>query len=120
MIRLRKKEGTPLADGLYVIFRGMYQIRLRGTQECISAVSSFEELVRCGNLLIKRYRTVEQLRRVLSACEYNPKAPEPELIRRKYEEHIAVEDDLQRDWYNSLDVGEEDIHRTIRKRVELK
>ena len=47
MISLKKKiQGTPLIDGLYVRFKGLYQIRLKDTHECMSAVSTYEDLVR--------------------------------------------------------------------------
>ena len=121
MIRLRKKEGTPLIDGMYVIFQGLYQIRLKGTQECMSAVSTVDDLVRCGRLLIKRYGTVEHLRKLLSKCEYSTKVPEQELVRRQYEETYAVEADLHKEWYNALAVGQvETERRGARKRIELR
>ena len=121
MIRLRKKEGTPLIDGMYVVFKGLYQIRLKGTQECMSAVSTVDDLVRCGRLLIKRYGTVEHLRKLLSKCEYSTKVPEQELVRRQYEETYAVEADLHKEWYNALAVGQvETERRAVRKRIELR
>ena len=121
MIRLRKREGTPLIDGMYVIFQGLYQIRLKGTQECMSAVSTVDDLVRCGRLLIKRYGTVEHLRKLLSKCEYSTKVPEQELVRRQYEETYAVEKDLYKEWYNALSVGQvETERRGSRKRIELR
>ena len=121
MIRLRKKEGTPLIDGMYVIFQGLYQIRLKGTQECMSAVSTVDDLVRCGRLLIKRYGTVEHLRKLLSKCEYSTKVPEQELVRRQYEETNAVKKDLYKEWYNALAVGQvETERRGSRKRIELR
>ena len=120
MIRLRNKEGTPLIDGMYVIFQGLYQIRLKGTQECMSAVSTVDDLVRCGRLLIKRYGTVEHLRKLLSKCEYK-KVPEQELVRRQYEETRAVEKDLYKEWYNALAVGQVETERKgARKRIELR
>ena len=121
MIRLRKKEGTPLIDGMYVIFQGLYQIRLKGTQECMSAVSTVDDLVRCGRLLIKRYRTVEHLRKLLSEGEYSFKMSEQELVRRQYEETNAVKKDLYKEWYNALAVGQvETERRSVRKRIELR
>ena len=122
MIRLRKKEGTPLIDGMYVIFQGLYQIRLKGTQECMSAVSTVDDLVRCGRLLIKRYGTVEHLRKLLSEGEYNFKMSEQELVRRQYEETNAVKKDLYKEWYNALAVGqvETERRRGSRKRIELR
>lgn len=122
MIRLRNKEGTPLIDGMYVIFQGLYQIRLKGTQECMSAVSTIDDLVRCGRLLIKRYGTVEHLRKLLSKCEYSTKVPEQELVRRQYEETNAVEKDLYKEWYNALAVGQVETERRIgsRKRIRLR
>lgn len=121
MIRLRKKEGTPLIDGMYVIFQGLYQIRLKGTQECMSAVSTVDDLVRCGRLLIKRYGTVEHLRKLLSKCEYSTKVPEQELVRRQYEETRAVEVDLHKEWYNALAVGQVETERKgERKRIRLR
>lgn len=121
MIRLRKKDGTPLIDGMYVIFKGLYQIRLKDTQECISAVGSFDQLIEMGKLLVKRYGTVEYLRKLLSKCEYTTKVPEQELVRRQYEETHAVEKDLYKEWYNALAVGQvETERRSVRKRVELR
>ena len=121
MIRLRKKEGTPLIDGMYVIFKGLYQIRLKGTQEVMSAVESFDQLVEVGKLLIKRYDTVEHLRKLLSKCEYSTKVPEQELVRRQYEETNAVKKDLYKEWYNALAVGQvETERRGTRKRIELR
>ena len=121
MIRLRKKEGTPLIDGMYVIFQGLYQIRLKGTQECMSAVSTVDDLIRCGRLLIKRYGTVERLRRLLSEGEYSFKLSEQELVRRQYEETNAVKKDLYKEWYNALAVGQvETERRGARKRIRLR
>ena len=121
MIRLRKKEGTPLIDSIYVIFQGLYQIRLKGTQECISAVGSFDQLLGAGKLLVKRYGTVEYLRKLLSKCEYSTKVPEHELVRRQYEETNAVKKDLHKEWYNALAVGQvETERRSVRKRIELR
>ena len=121
MIRLRKKEGTPLIDGMYVIFQGLYQIRLKGTQECISAVGSFDQLIGVGKLLVKRYGTVEYLRKLLSKCEYSTKVPEHELVRRQYEETNAVEADLHKEWYNALAVGQVETERKgARKRIRLR
>ena len=122
MIRLRKKEGTPLIDGMYVIFQGLYQIRLKGTQECMSAVSTVDDLVRCGRLLIKPYGTVEYLRKLLSEGEYSFKMSEQELVRRQYEETNAVKKDLYKEWYNALAVGqvETERRRGSRKRIELR
>ena len=122
MIRLRKKEGTPLIDGMYVIFQGVYQIRLKGTQECISAVGSFDRLIEVGKLLVKRYGTIEYLRRLLSKCEYSTKVTEQELVRRQYEETNAVKKDLYKEWYNALAVGqvETERRRGSRKRIELR
>ena len=121
MIRLRKKEGTPLIDGMYVIFQGLYQIRLKGTQECMSAVSTVDDLVRCGRLLIKRYRTVEHLRKLLSEGEYSFKMSEQELVRRQYEETNAVKKDLYKEWYNALTTGQVETERkSVRKRVSIR
>ena len=121
MISLRKREGTPLIDGMYVIFQGLYQIRLKGTQECISAVENFDQLIEVGKLLIKRYGTVEHLRKLLSKCEYSTKVPEQELVRRQFEETYAVEKDLYRKWYGTLAVGQvETERRGVRKRIELR
>lgn len=121
MIRLRKKEGTPLIDGMYVIFQGLYQIRLKGTQEVMSAVSTVDDLIRCGRLLIKRYGTVERLRRLLSEGEYSFKLSEQELVRRQYEETNAVEKDLYKDWYNALTTGQVETERkSVRKRVSIR
>ena len=122
MIRLRKKDGTPLIDGMYVTFQGLYQIRLKGTQECISAVESFDRLIEAGKLLVKRYGTVEHLRKLLSKCEYSTKVPEHELVRRQYEETNAVRRDLYKEWYNALAVGQVETERKrgSRKRIELR
>ena len=121
MIKLHKKGKTPLVDGLYVVFKGLYQIRLKDTHECISAVESTDKLVRVGKLLIKRYGTVENLRRMLSQCEYNTKLSEQELVRRQYEEKNSVEKDLYKEWYNALAVGQvETERRGARKRIELR
>ena len=121
MIRLRKKEGTPLIDGMYVIFQGLYQIRLKGTQECMSAVSTVDDLIRCSKLLIKRYGTVERLRKLLCEGEYSFKMSEQELVRRQYEETNAVKKDLYKEWYNALAVGQvETERRGTRKRIELR
>lgn len=121
MIRLRKKEGTPLIDGMYVIFKGLYQIRLKDTQECMSAVSTVEDLVRCGKLLIKRYGTVERLRKLLSESEYSFKMSEQELVRRQYEETNAVEKDLYKEWYRTLTAGQVETERKgKRKRIVLR
>ena len=118
MIRLRNREGTPLIDGMYVTFKGLYQIRLKGTQECISAVESFDRLVEVGKILVKRYGTVEHIRKLLSKCEYSTKVPEQELVRRQYEETNAVKKDLYKEWYNALAVGQgETERRGTRKRV---
>ena len=121
MISLRRKEGTPLIDGMYVIFQGLYQIRLKGTQECISAVESFDRLIEVGKLLVKRYGTVEHLRKLLSKCEYSTKVPDQEFVRRQYEETYAVEKDLYKEWYNALAVGQvETERRSVRKRIQLR
>ena len=121
MIKLRKKEGTPLIDGMYVIFRGLYQIRLKGTQECISAVSTVDDLVRCGRLLIKRYGTVEHLRKLLYEGEYAFKMSEQDLVRKQYEETNAVKKDLYKEWYKALAEGQiETERRGTRKRIKLR
>ena len=122
MIRLRNKECTPLIDGMYVISKGLYQIRLKDTQECISAVESFDRLVEVGKILIERYISVERIRKLLSKCEYSTKVPEQELVRRQYEETNAVKKDLYKEWHNALAVGqvETERRRGSRKRIELR
>lgn len=101
-ISLKKKTGTPLIEELYVVHKRQYQIRLKDTQECMSAVSTYEDVVKCGKLLCERYGTAENLRRLLSQCEYPQTPAEHEKIRRDYEQTIALEDDLYKRWYNDV------------------
>lgn len=98
-ISLKKKTGTPLIEGLYVVHKRQYQIRLKDTQECMSAVSTFEDVVNCGKLLCERYGTVENLRRLLGQREYLQTPAEHEKIRRDSEQTQALEDDLYKKWY---------------------
>lgn len=118
MISLRKREkGTPVIDGLYVIHQGhMYQIRVRDTQEVLSAVSTIEDLVRCGRNLIKKYQTIECMRRRLSQCEYSTNVPEQELIRRKYSQERALEGELQKEWYSALTGIETEVKEVCKQK----
>ena len=110
-----------LINSLYVIHKGLYQIRLKGTQEVISAVGSFSDLLSVSNLLLKKDKTIDNLKEKLSECEYAMNVPAQELVRRKYEETNAVEKDLYKNWYNTLtrsDTCERDVK--VRKRVKIK
>lgn len=99
MISLKKRlQGTPLIDGLYVRLKGLYQIRLKDTQECMSAVSTYEELVKCGKTLCERYGTVENLRKLLSRCEYSAKPSEVDFIRISAEQEKNLESELYKEW----------------------
>lgn len=120
MISLRKREkGTPLIEGLYVVRQGhMYQIRVQDTQEVLSAVPTVEDLVKCGKVLIKRYQTIECLRRRLSQCEYR-KVPEQELIRREYSQKRALEGALQQEWYSALTGIKTEVKEVNKKRKKL-
>ena len=107
MVKLKRKNvvfaDTPLIEGLYVTKGGsMLQIRLKEIQVVMSAVSTFEELVRCGKLLVERYKTVENLRKKLAESEYANKVPEQELIRRQFDETQALESELQKNWYKAV------------------
>lgn len=103
MISLKKKiQGTPLIDGLYVRFKGLYQIRLKDTHECMSAVNTYEDLVRCGKTLCERYGTIENLRKLLSRCEYSPKPNEVEFIRISSEQDRNLESDLYKRWVDDV------------------
>lgn len=128
MVKLKRKNvvfaDTPLIEGLYVTKGGsMLQIRLKEIQVVMSAVSTFEELVRCGKLLVERYKTVENLRKKLSESEYANKVPEQELIRRRLDETQALESKLQREWYTAVTaqsvVGTE-VKKDRPKRVSIK
>ena len=120
MIRLKKKNvefaDTPLIEGLYVIKDGsMLQIRIRESQVVMSAVTEFEELVRCGRLLVERYRTVERLRKKLAEGDYINKVPEGELVRRCSEEKQALVSKLQKDWYKAVTGESEEVKEKIPK-----
>lgn len=128
MIKLKRKSvvfaDTPLIEGLYVTRGGdMLQIRLKGEQTVMSSVSSFEELVKCGKLLVKRYKTVENLKRKVSECEYSGNISEQELIRRQFSENQAITSELQRKWYEAVseeEIVETQVKTTKPKRVKLK
>lgn len=128
MVKLKRKNvvfaDTPLIEGLYVTKGGsMLQIRLKEIQVVMSAVSTFEELVRCGKLLVERYKTVENLRKKLSECEYSNKVSEQELIRRQFDETQALESELQREWYTAVTtqpVVETEVKKDRPKRVGIK
>lgn len=128
MVKLKRKNvvfaDTPLIEGLYVTKGGsMLQIRLKEIQVVMSAVSTFEELVRCGKLLVERYKTVENLRKKLSECEYSNRVPEQELIRRQFDETQALESELQKNWYKAVTekpVVETEVKVKRPKRVTLK
>ena len=130
MVKLKRREvlyaDTPLVEGLYVTKGGsMLQIRLKEIQVVMSAVSTFEELVRCGKLLVERYKTVENLRRKLAESEYVNRVPEQELIRRQFDETQALESELQKSWYKAVTekpVVETEVKqdRPVRKSIKLK
>lgn len=128
MVKLKRREvlyaDTPLVEGLYVTKGGsMLQIRLKEIQVVMSAVSTFEELVRCGKLLVERYKTVENLRRKLAESEYVNKVPEQELVRRQFDESQALESELQREWYTAVTaqpVVETEVKKDRPKRVGIK
>ena len=124
MISLKKKlQGTPLIDGLYVRFKGLYQIRLKDTHECMSAVGSYEDLVRCGKTLCERYGTIENLRKQLARCEYSPKPNEVEFIRISAEQDKYLDSDLYKRWVDDVKVYVSDrktCERTKRVGIRLK
>lgn len=128
MVKLKRKNvvfaDTPLIEGLYVTKGGsMLQIRLKEIQVVMSAVSTFEELVSCGKLLVERYKTVENLRKKLSECEYSNKVSEQELIRRRFDETQALESELQREWYTAVitqPVTETEVKKDRPKRIGIK
>lgn len=130
MVKLKRRgvvyADTPLIEGLYVTKGGsMLQIRLKEIQVVMSAVSTFEELVRCGKLLVERYKTVENLRKKLAECEYSNRVSEQELIRRQFDETQALESDLQKNWYKAVTekpVVETEVKkdRPVRKSIKLK
>lgn len=128
MIKLKRKNvvfaDTPLIEGLYVTKSGsMLQIRLKGSQVVMSAVATFDKLVECGKVLVERYRTVENLNKRLSECEYSCKVSEPTMVRRQYEESQALDSDLQREWYKAVSfqpVVETEVKVSKPKRVSIK
>ena len=127
MIKLKRKNvefaDTPLVEGLYVIECGsMLQIRLKESHIVMSAVTSFEELVKCGKLLVERYRTVEYLRKKLSASLYH-KLSEQELVRRMPDEEKALSSDLYKRWYEEVTkkpVAETEVKKTKIRKVGIK
>lgn len=119
MIKVKKK-GTPLLDGLYVVHRGFYQLRLKGTQECMAAVGSVEDLVRCTKVLIDTYGTVEYLTRLLNESEdYRPVAGK-EFVRRQYEEELALDSSLYREWYQAMTCESKEKPQTPPKKIFIK
>lgn len=128
MVKLKRRNvtfsDTPLIEGLYVTKSGsMLHIRLKELQVVISAVTTFEELVKCGKLLVERYRTVETLKKRLSECEYGSRVSEQELIRRQFDESQALESDLQESWYKAMTenpVVETEVKKSRPKRVGIK
>lgn len=128
MVKLKKRgvvfADTPLIEGLYVVKGGsLLQIRVRGIQIVMSAVSSYEELVECGKRLVKRYKTIENLRKLLKECEYVGRVSERLVTARQSEEEQALESDLHRDWYRdvlSQPVVETEVLKSKPKRIKLK
>ena len=88
----------------------------------MTAVSSVEELVRCGKLLVSRYRTVENLRKKLAESESANKISEQELQRRVSEEEQALESDLYKSWYKAVTEipVETEVKKDRPKRVGIK
>ena len=119
MISIKKENDVSLVKHLYVIHDGLYQIRVKNTQEVLCAVSSFSKLVVIGKRLIRKYSNLNTLRSKIRACEYNIIPSENELIRRKYEEGIALESGLYKSWYSEVTAGLVETERKTRPRKRL-
>ena len=125
MVRLKKKNvvfaDTPLIEGLYVAKGGsMLQIRLKDSQVVMSAVDTFEDLVRCGKTLVERYRTVERLKEKMAKGEYCTRMSEHTFNKRQGEQSQALVSDLHLKWYKAMTVVEEEVKKERPKRVGIK